>query len=53
MPELLFPKQIELKMGDRIRVEGVSLTVISVFPRHAVTGRFDHWQVDCNIYGET
>lgn len=48
---LMFPVGVILKPGDRVRIHGVLLTVVSVFPRHAVTGRFDHWQVDCNIYG--
>lgn len=49
---ILFPPDVILKAGDRIRVHGVLLTVENVFPRHAVTGRLDHWQVDCNVYYE-
>lgn len=48
---LLFPTFIKLKAGDRVSILGFELTVVSIFPRHAVTGRFDHWEVDCNIYG--
>lgn len=49
---LLFPTSVVLNPGDRVRVHGMLLTVKSVFPRHSVTGHFDHWQVDCNIYYE-
>lgn len=50
---ILFPVGMILKPGDRIEIEGILLTVESVFPRHTVTGRFDHWQVDCNIFYES
>lgn len=48
---LMFPAFVILRPGDRVSIFGFELTVVSVRPRHAVTGRFDHWQVDCNIYG--
>lgn len=48
---LLFPKNVVLKEGDRIRFGTILLTVVSVFPRYRVTGEHDHWQVDCNIWG--
>ena len=46
----LFPKDVILKEGDRIQFGGFYLTVVSVFPRHRVTGELDHWQVDCDIW---
>ncbi len=49
---LLFPKDVLLTPGDRVRIHGVTLTVESIFPRYNVLGRFDHWQVDCNVYYE-
>lgn len=49
---LLFLSHVILQPGDKIEILGFKLTVVSVFPRHAVTGRFDHWQVDCNVLFE-
>lgn len=46
----LFPKNVVLKQGDRIRFANFTLTVVSVWPRHRVTGEMDHWQVDCDIW---
>lgn len=46
----LFPKDVVLKEGDRIRFGNFTLTVKSVWPRHRVTGELDHWQVDCDIW---
>ena len=46
----LFPKNVDLAEGDRIKFGGFTLTVVSVWPRHRVTGELDHWQVDCNIW---
>lgn len=46
----LFPIHVVLKPGDRVKFGDFILTVQSVFPRHSVTGRFDHWQVDCDIW---
>ncbi len=46
----LFHKDVVLQPGDRIRFLGFLLTVVSVFPRHRVTGEFDHWQIDANIW---
>jgi hypothetical protein len=47
---ILFPKNVILKEGDRIRVVGMLLTVQSVWPRHRITGELDHWQVDCEVW---
>lgn len=46
----LFPSTVILNPGDRIRFGEFTLTVESVFPRYSVDGKFDHWQVDCNIW---
>lgn len=34
-----------IEIGDQITVEGVVLKVSSKFPRHAVTGRLDHYEI--------
>lgn len=49
---LLFPAYVRLKEGDRVKFMGFTLTVTSIHPRYSVLGRHDHWQVDCNIFGE-
>lgn len=46
----LFPKDVELVAGDRIKFGGFTLVVVSVFPRHHVNGQLDHWQVDADIW---
>lgn len=46
----LFPVYVSLKQGDRVRFGDFTLTVVSVAPRYNVLGRFDHWQVDCNVW---
>ncbi len=48
---LLFLPDVVLKPGDKVKFGSFLLTVESVFPRHRVDGTFDHWQVDCNVYG--
>jgi hypothetical protein len=47
---LLFPKNVILKPGDRVRFLDFVLTVESVFPRVNVIGNLDHWQVDLTIW---
>lgn len=47
---LVLPATI-LKAGDRVSFMGHELSVMSVFPRHGVEGRFDHWQVDLEFWG--
>ena len=46
----LFHSETVLTPGDRVRFGSVMFTVVSVFPRHRVTGEFDHYQVDLNIW---
>ena len=48
---LLFLPNVVLKPGDKVKFSTFTLTVDSVFPRHRVDGTFDHWQVDCSVYG--
>lgn len=47
---LLFPPSSGVKIDDKVEVHGFSLKVISVFPRVSVTGRYDHDQVDLNVW---
>lgn len=51
---LLFPAGVSLAANDKVRIkigrETFTLTVTSIFPRHAISGRLDHWQVDLQIY---
>ena len=49
---LMFPANTDIEMGDRIDIQGVSLRTMSVFPRHAVSGKFDHYQVDAMIWSD-
>lgn len=46
---LLFPNAQSINRGDLIQVYGFVLKVSSIFPRIAVNGRLDHWQVDAEI----
>lgn len=48
---ILFLREVRLSEGDVVEVMGIKLTVQSVWPRHHVNGRFDHWQVDLEIFG--
>lgn len=34
-----------IEIGDQITIQGVTLRVMSRFPRHAVTGRLDHYEL--------
>lgn len=47
---LLFPQGSEVKIDDRVDVLGHSLKVVSVFPRQALGGRLDHYQVDLMVW---
>ena len=47
---LLFPASVKLQQGDVVIVQGMKLTVQSVWPRHSVTGKLDHWQLDLTVY---
>lgn len=48
---LLFPNTSTIKSGDKVDLQGISLKVVSVWPRHDVGGEFDHYQVDLTIWG--
>lgn len=43
---LLFPATFKPDVEDRVELLNFVLKVKSVFPRHAVNGRLDHYQVD-------
>lgn len=47
---LLLPASTSVLAGDRISVLNYDLSVQTVFPRHNVFGRLDHYQVDCEIW---
>ena len=49
---LLFPTSFEPVIGDRVKVLDRDLEVKSVFPRHDVPGRLDHYQVDCEVWSK-
>lgn len=46
---LLFPARTRLNKGDLVKVMSFTMIVQSVWPRHNVTGRLDHWQIDLQI----
>ena len=46
---LLLPSSESINRGDLIKVYGFVLKVVSIFPRIAVNGRLDHWQIDAEI----
>lgn len=46
---LLFPARTQLSKGDIVQVMHYVMVVQSVWPRHNVTGRLDHWQLDLRI----
>jgi hypothetical protein len=46
----LFAPQDEIAIGDKIEVAGIEISVASVMPRFAMSGKLDHWQVDGNIW---
>ncbi len=45
--KLLLPKSSEVKAGDVIAVAGMSLEVAVVHQRFAMSGRLDHYEVEC------
>lgn len=46
---ILVLPSVKVAAGDRLRVAGYTMTVQSVFPRHAVNGNLDHYQLDLQI----
>lgn len=47
---LLFKHNSIIAIGDKVELLGYSLSVLSKFPRHSISGRLDHYQVDCEIW---
>lgn len=47
---LLFEPATKIKPNDRVIVNGFTLEVESIYPRHAIQGELDHWQVDLNLW---
>lgn len=45
--KLLFLPSSQVKAGDVIRVHGIDLEVAIVQPRIAISGRLDHYEVEC------
>lgn len=43
--KILVMADTAIEIGDQITIQGVTLKVTSKFPRHAVTGRLDHYEV--------
>lgn len=37
--------------GDRLTVNGAAVRIVSMFPRHDVNGRLDHYEVDGEYAG--
>lgn len=49
--KLLFPKHVEINMNDIVEILGMKLQVKSVFPRHDVHGKLDHYEVELTVWG--
>lgn len=47
---ILFRHDVSVAVDDMIEIFNYKLRVMSVFPRHDVTGRFDHYQVDAMVW---
>lgn len=47
---LLFPKTTAVGIDDKVEIMGVSLKVLSVFPRTTIGGQHDHNQVDLMVW---
>jgi hypothetical protein len=52
LSRILVPESVRLKQGDELIVAGFTLVVQSVWPRFAIDGRQDHWQLDLLILAE-
>lgn len=52
LSRMMFPAKHKLGQGDQVKVEAFTMVVQSVWPRFAVSGRLDHWQVDLLILQE-
>lgn len=49
LSRILVARNVTVKQGDVLEVDGIALTVQSVWPRWAVTGDLDHYQLDLLI----
>src|SRR5688500_397345 len=49
LSRILLPGHVHLKQGDLVMVSGFTMVVQSVWPRFAIDGRQDHWQLDLLI----
>lgn len=51
---LLFPRYTKADINDVIEIKlpgaVVKLQIVGKFPRHDVTGRFDHWEISANMW---
>jgi hypothetical protein len=49
---ILVPADVQLKEGDLLFFSAFSMTVQSVRPRHAMSGKLDHWQLDLTSWAD-
>lgn len=49
LSRVLVTKETMVSNGDRLNIANHTLTVQSVWPRYAVTGQLDHYQLDLTI----
>lgn len=49
---LLFPAIFKPTIGDTVEVAGEKVRVTSIFPRFAISGVIDHYQVDADYWQE-
>jgi hypothetical protein len=47
--KILFPRNVEIGQDDTFAIEGLSLRVIGIQKRFAVSGALDHLEVDFDI----
>lgn len=47
---LLMMPNSKVEIGDRVVLLGQSLRVLDIFPRHNITGRLEHLQVDLDVW---
>jgi len=50
--KILFQPHIEIGLGDRFEIAGLTLRVTSIQPRIAVTGQHDHNEVEFEVWTE-
>lgn len=49
---LLFPATFAPDVGDKVEVGGTAIRVTAIFPRYAIPGRLDHYEVDGDYWQE-